>query len=154
PCKGTHLAIDAARRAGIPLKLAGEIQPLFQEYWDTQIAPHVDGKQVIYVGEVDLERKNSLLGGARALLFPIQWDEPFGLVMIEAMACGTPVLAFEGGSVREVVRDGVSGWVCETAADMADRIVASAIAPASCRDWVATHFSADRMVDEYVDVYE
>jgi glycosyltransferase involved in cell wall biosynthesis len=154
PCKGAHLAIQAAQRSGVRLKLAGEIQPIFQEYWDKEIAPHVDGKQIEYVGEVDLPKKNALLGGARALLFPIQWHEPFGLVMIESMACGTPVLALEGGSVREVVRDGVSGWICEDTADMARRIRAIDIAPESCRQWAVERFAADRMVDDYVDLFE
>jgi glycosyltransferase involved in cell wall biosynthesis len=154
PIKGAHVAIEAARRAGVQLRLAGEVQPVFQRYWEEEIAPHVDGKQVVYVGEVDLIKKNDLLGGARALLFPIQWHEPFGLVMIEAMACGTPVLAFEGGSVREIVRDGINGWICRDAADMAQRIVARDIAPASCRECTTAHFSADHMVDAYVDIYE
>jgi glycosyltransferase involved in cell wall biosynthesis len=154
PCKGAHLAIQAAQQSGARLKLAGEIQPIFQEYWEQQIAPHVDGKQIEYVGEVDLKAKNELLGRARALLFPIQWDEPFGLVMIEALACGTPVLALEGGSVREIVRDRVSGWICEDVADMARHIQSLDISPESCRQWAVERFSADRMVDDYVDVFE
>jgi glycosyltransferase involved in cell wall biosynthesis len=154
PCKGAHLAIEAAIRAGIRLKIAGEIQPIFQEYWDREVRPRLDGRRVEYVGEADHARKNELLGRARALLFPIQWDEPFGLIMIEAMACGTPVLAFAGGSVREIVRDGVSGWICEDAADMARRIASPGIRPASCRDWAARHFSAERMVADYLDLYE
>src|SRR5262249_11261744 len=85
PCKGAHVAIEVARHAGLRLKLAGEIQPIFAEYWEREVAPHVDGDQVQYVGEADAARKNELLSNARALLFPIQWDEPFGLVMVEAM---------------------------------------------------------------------
>jgi glycosyltransferase involved in cell wall biosynthesis len=154
PCKGAHLAIEAALRAGIRLKLAGEIQPVFQQYWDEQIRPRVDGRQIEYVGEADHAYKNELLGRARALLFPIQWEEPFGLVLIEAMACGTPVLAFAGGSVREIVRDGVSGWICDDAADMARRIVSPGVEPGSCRDWVGVHFSSERMVRDYLAVYE
>jgi glycosyltransferase involved in cell wall biosynthesis len=98
--------------------------------------------------------KNELLSRAKALLFPIQWEEPFGLVMIEAMACGTPVLAFAGGAVAEIVRDGVNGWICSDVADMASRIVSLEVAPASCRMFVAQHFSVARMTDGYVDVYE
>src|SRR5262249_6776373 len=86
PVKGTHVAIEVAKRAGIPLKIAGEIQPRFQGYFDSKIKPHVDGKLIEFVGEVDKKAKNELLANARALLFPIQWNEPFGLVMIEAMA--------------------------------------------------------------------
>ena len=154
PCKGAHLAIDAALRAGIRLKLAGEVQPVFQEYWDRQIRPRIDGRQIEYVGEADHACKVALLSRARALLFPIQWDEPFGLILIEAMACGTPALAFRGGSVAEIVRDGVSGWICEDSADMARRIASISIDPACCRDWVARHFSSDRMAADYVRVYE
>ncbi|HSB74066.1 MAG TPA: glycosyltransferase family 4 protein, partial [Terriglobales bacterium] len=102
PIKGPHLAIQAAKRAGIPLKMAGEVQPIFRGYFDAEIKPHLDGKFIQYLGEADLPAKNELLGHARAMLFPIQWDEPFGLVMLEAMACGTPVLALPGGSVPEV----------------------------------------------------
>ena len=105
PIKGTHLAIEVAKKSGIPLKIAGEVQPIFQDYFDTQIKPHIDGKFIEYVGEADITGKNELLGNSLAMLFPIQWDEPFGLVMIEAMACGTPVLALPGGAVEEVVCD-------------------------------------------------
>jgi glycosyltransferase involved in cell wall biosynthesis len=153
PCKGAHLAIDAARRAGVRLKLAGEIQPIFREYWERQVLPGIDGRQIEYVGEADHEIKNALLSRARALLFPITWDEPFGLVMVEAMACGTPVLALRGGSVAEVVRDGVSGWICSDTADMAARIAARPLAAEACRAWAVEEFSRDRMVDRYLDVY-
>src|SRR6059036_260247 len=103
PCKGTHLAIQAARRAGVRVKLAGEIQPIFHDYWEREVSPHIDGRQIEYVGAVNQAQKNELLSRARALLFPIQREEPFGLVMIEAMACGTPVLACAGGAVAEIV---------------------------------------------------
>jgi glycosyltransferase involved in cell wall biosynthesis len=98
--------------------------------------------------------KNALLSRARALLFPIQWEEPFGLVMIEAMACGTPVLAFAGGAVHEVVRDGVNGWICRDVADMAAHIASLDVAPAGCRELVADHFSVARMTDRYLEVYQ
>ena len=133
PIKGTHIAIEVAKKSGIPLKIAGEVQPIFQDYFDSQIKPHIDGKFIEYVGEVDLAAKNELLGNSLAMLFPIQWDEPFGLVMIEAMACGTPVLALPGGAVEEVVRDGVSGFVCQCVDEMAQR--AAACPGASIREW-------------------
>jgi glycosyltransferase involved in cell wall biosynthesis len=153
PCKGPHLAIDAARRAGIRLKLAGEVQPVFKEYWEQQVAPSVDGDQAEYIGEADFATKNTLLSNARALLFPIQWEEPFGLVLIEAMACGTPVLAFAGGAVEEIVRDGVNGWICSDVDDMARRIQSLEITPDACRSFVEANFSIARMADDYLEVY-
>ena len=153
PVKGPHLAIEVARRAGIPLKLAGEIQPLFQSYWDSMVAPHIDGRMVEFVGEATREIKNELLGNALALLFPIQWNEPFGLVMIEAMACGTPVLALPGGAVPEVVADGVTGWICGSVAEMAQRAAHLQIDAASCRQHVADHFSVERMAGNYEALY-
>ncbi|MGH9467626.1 MAG: glycosyltransferase family 4 protein [Terriglobales bacterium] len=152
PIKGTHVAIEVARRAGLPLKIAGEIQPLFREYWEQQVRPQL-GSGIEYVGELDLEGKNELLSGARALLFPIDWEEPFGLVMIEAMACGVPVLAFGRGSAPEVVTDGISGWICRDAKEMAERATALDIPPDICRAYVERHFSVDRMVSQYLDVY-
>jgi glycosyltransferase involved in cell wall biosynthesis len=154
PCKGPHLAIEAARRAGIPLKIAGEVQPIFQDYWEQQIAPHIDGRQIQFVGEANPVQKNALLSRARALLFPIQWEEPFGLVMIEAMACGTPVLAFAGGAVQEIVENGVNGWICGDVAEMADQIAAPLPESAGCRQSVARQFSVERMVDDYLAIYE
>jgi glycosyltransferase involved in cell wall biosynthesis len=153
PCKGAHNAIAAARRAGVHLKLAGEIQPVFRSYWDECVAPQL-GPGVEYVGEANLERKNELLSRARALLFPIEWQEPFGLAMIEAMACGTPVLAFAGGSVEEIVRDGVNGWICADVDEMAERIVSPGVPAESCRAVAAQYFSVERMVDRYLDVYD
>jgi glycosyltransferase involved in cell wall biosynthesis len=153
PCKGPHLAIEAARLTGIRLKLAGEIQPAFREYWERQILPSIDGTKIEYVGEADFAAKNALLCNARALLFPIQWEEPFGLVMIEAMACGTPVLAFAGGAVQEIVRDGVNGWICRDLADMAAHLETLDIPAGTCRDYVNSHFSVARMADRYVDIY-
>ena len=149
PLKGPHLAIEVARRSGIPLKIAGEIQPVFREYWEREVAPHVDGSFIEYVGEADFALKNDLLASARALLFPIQWDEPFGLVMIEAMACGTPVLALPGGAVPEVVENGVSGHVCSTVAELARRAADPAIDPLSCRAYVASRFHVEGMVRRY-----
>src|SRR5262249_7949082 len=147
------LAIAAARTAGVRLKLAGEVQPMFKKYWEEQVFPFIDGDRIEYVGEVDFAAKNALLANARAFLFPIQWDEPFGLVLIESMACGTPVLALEGGAVKEIVRDGVNGWICSDVEDMARRIAALDIDPAGCRSYVESNFSVARMADGYLDVY-
>jgi glycosyltransferase involved in cell wall biosynthesis len=154
PIKGTHLAIAAAKRAGIPLKIAGEIQPIFRSYWESEIRPQVDGKNVEYLGELDLAGKNELLANASGLLFPIQWDEPFGLVMIEAMACGTPVLALPGGSVPEVVSDGASGYVCTSVEDMAEKIGRlDQFSPALVRGYARQNFSVERMVRQYAALY-
>jgi glycosyltransferase involved in cell wall biosynthesis len=154
PCKAPHLAIEAARLAGIRLKIAGEIQPVFQDYWENQVAPNIDGRQIEYVGEANAAQKNRLLSRARALLFPIQWEEPFGLVMIEAMACGTPVLAFAGGAVEEIVQNGVNGWICGSVEEMAERIRGRLPAGTACREFVARRFTVDRMVDRYLSIYE
>jgi glycosyltransferase involved in cell wall biosynthesis len=154
PIKGVHTAIDVARRAGIPLKIAGEIQPIFRDYFDTMIKPHIDGRFIEYVGEADLEMKNQLLGGSRGLLFPIQWSEPFGLVMLEAMACGTPVFAFPGGSVPEIVLAGSSGAISSSAEEMADAVRNTKFDPEVVRGWVEQHFSVDGMVQRYVELYE
>ncbi|MGH9586282.1 MAG: glycosyltransferase family 4 protein [Acidobacteriaceae bacterium] len=154
PIKGTHLAIEVAKKAGIPLKIAGEVQPIFQDYFDTQIRPHVDGKFIEYVGPADIAAKNELLGNAMAMLFPIQWNEPFGLVMIESMACGTPVIALEGGSVREVVRNGISGWVCGCLDEMVEAVQTLNIEPRMVREYAKANFSVDAMVDQYIALYD
>lgn len=155
PLKGTHLAIEVAKKAGIPLKIAGEVQPLFQDYFETQIKPHLDGKFIEYVGSANLEEKNELLGNSLAMLFPIQWDEPFGLVVVEAMATGTPVLAFPGGAVPEIVQDGVSGRICTTVEEMSQYAsrVAGAFSPERVRAYVEEHFSVQRMVRDYTELY-
>lgn len=155
PIKGPHLAIEVAKKAGIPLKIAGEVQPMFRDYFETQIRPHLDGRTIEYVGEADLAAKNELLGHAAALLFPIQWDEPFGLVMLEAMACGTPVLALPGGSVREVIENGVTGFVCQSIEEMAARAQSASetFAPAMVRQSAQQRFSLEHMVARYARLY-
>jgi glycosyltransferase involved in cell wall biosynthesis len=156
PIKGTHIAIEVAKKSGIPLKIAGEVQPMFKSYFDSEIKPHLDGKFIEYVGEVDLQDKNELLGNSLALLFPIQWNEPFGLVMIEAMACGTPVLALSGGAVEEVVRNGISGYVCNSADEMVQRVrqLPGSFTAANVRQYCQQYFSVDRMVAEYLALYQ
>ena len=153
PPKGTHLAIEIAKKAEIPLKIAGEIQPRYQEYWEREVKPQVDGKFIEYIGEVGLEEKNQLLGGARAMLFPIQWDEPFGLVLIEAMACGTPVLAMPGGSVEEIVKDGLGGYVRKSVDELAECARNINLDPQAVRGYVKENFSLERMVDDYIRLY-
>ncbi len=154
PAKGAHLAIEVARRTGIPLKIAGEIQPIFRDYFETRIKPQVDGKFIQFVGEVNLAEKNELLSNAMAMLFPIQWNEPFGLVMIEAMATGTPVLALSGGAAREVIADGISGYVCSTLPELVKKArQAEVFNPLIVRRYMEEKFSVERMVDKYVALY-
>jgi glycosyltransferase involved in cell wall biosynthesis len=154
PLKGTHIAIDVAQRTGIPLKIAGDVQPMYREYFEKKIKPQLDGKLVEYIGLADLEAKNELLGNSMAMLFPIQWNEPFGLVMVEAMACGTPVLAMPGGSVPEVIREGISGHICRSVVQMAKRAQNLNFSPIAVRQYVAENFSIERMARRYAAVYE
>lgn len=152
--KGPHLAIEIARRAGRRLIIAGNIPAEKRAWVEANVMTHVDGDRVVYIGPVDDRQKNELLGGAAAFLMPILWDEPFGIVMIEALACGTPVLGFGRGAVPEVVEDGVSGFV---RGDV-DGLVAAAgrlgeIDRTACRRRVETRFSSDVVVDAYIAVY-
>jgi glycosyltransferase involved in cell wall biosynthesis len=153
PPKGTHLAVEIAKKSGIPLKIAGEIQPMYKNYWETMVKPHVDGKFIEYVGEVGMKDKVELLGNSSALLFPVQWDEPFGLVMIEAMACGTPVLALPGGSVAEVVKEGVSGNVRGATAELAECARNLDIRAPIVRGYMEEFFSVERMTRDYISLY-
>jgi glycosyltransferase involved in cell wall biosynthesis len=154
PFKGTHIAIDVAKRTGIPLKIAGDVQPLYREYFERKIRPQIDGKLVEYIGLADLRAKNELLGNSMAMLFPIQWNEPFGLVMVEAMACGTPVLAMPGGSVPEIIREGISGYVCRTAVEMAKHVSDLRLSAQCVRQYATENFSIERMAKEYLKAYE
>ena len=154
PIKGTHIAIDVAQRTGIPLKIAGEVQPMYREYFENKIRPHLDGKLVEYVGPADLQAKNELLGNSMAMLFPIQWHEPFGLVMVEAMACGTPVLAMPGGSVPEVVSEGVSGHICRSVRELTKSLGSLNFQPAAVRRYVEENFSLEKMVATYITLYK
>jgi glycosyltransferase involved in cell wall biosynthesis len=155
PIKGTHLAIQVAQKSGIPLKIAGEIQPIYREYFEREVKPHLDGKFIEYVGEANLREKNELLGNSRALLFPIQWNEPFGLVTIESMACGTPVLALPGGSVAELVREGVSGFVGDSVDELAAYAIRldKLIRPELPRRFVERYFTVENMAAQYDQLY-
>lgn len=153
PPKGTHLAIEVAKKSGIPLKIAGEVQPAYKNYWETMVKPQVDGKFIEYVGEVGLAEKIELLQSSVAMLFPIQWDEPFGLVMIEAMACGTPVLATPGGSVSEVIQEGLSGCVRAAVDDLAQCARSLDLDPETVRAYMEKSFSVERMTRDYINLY-
>ena len=138
PEKGPHRAIAAARAVDVPLVLAGVIQPGHQAFFDKEIAPHIDGDRVRFIGEVGGAAKRSLFANARGLLMPIRWDEPFGMVIVEALACGTPVIAFAEGAMRELVVDGKTGFLVEDVRAMADAIgKLPRITARDCRDWVS-----------------
>jgi glycosyltransferase involved in cell wall biosynthesis len=155
PDKGAHLAIDAARQAKIRLVIAGKCtEPTEHAYFREQIEPRL-GPDVEWVGEADTGTKKDLLSHARCLLFPIEWEEPFGIVMVEAMACGTPVVALPHGSVAEVVEHGLTGYICDDPSQLAAAIADSdAIDPAACRTWVAGKFDVATMVSGYEMVYK
>jgi glycosyltransferase involved in cell wall biosynthesis len=154
PEKRPDRAIRIAQRAGVPLKIAAKVDGADAAYFRREIEPMLDGDGVEFVGELDESRKNELLAGARALLFPIDWPEPFGLVMIEAMACGTPVLAWDCGSVPEVVDDGVTGFVVRSedeAVDALRRI--GTLDRMRVRATFERRFSTRRMAEDYLGVY-
>ena len=152
PDKGTREAIEIARRAGRPLVIAGIIQD--QAYFEQTVAPAIDGSVVQYVGSVGPKRRDQLLGGAFALVHPIAFDEPFGLSVVEAMACGTPVVAFSRGSMPELVPDGRCGFLVQSVAE-AVRAVGdvAGIDRDGCRRHVKRNFTARRMADDYLRVY-
>jgi glycosyltransferase involved in cell wall biosynthesis len=154
PEKAPHLAIDAAMKAGRPIRLGGEAHIVARSYFDSALAPRLRQRGVDWLGEVGGERKLTLLADAQCLLFPIQWEEPFGLVMIEAMLVGTPVIAFPRGSIPEVIEDGVTGYVVNDVAEMADRIRSiAAFDRRRCRARARERWSSLRMARDYVDVY-
>jgi glycosyltransferase involved in cell wall biosynthesis len=154
PEKGPHHAVRVAQELGMPLKMAGKIDRVDQVFYDREIAPFVDGEQIQYIGEVNHEQKVALLRGAAATLCPVEWPEPFGLVMIESMACGTPVFALRDGSIPEVIDTEITGHVSDTVEEMI----------AAVRDWrqydrrlvrqmTERRFSVQRMVKDHIRVY-
>jgi glycosyltransferase involved in cell wall biosynthesis len=156
PEKRPDLAIEIAARSGMPLKIAAKIDHADQAYWDTKIRPMVEvhHPDVEFIGEINERDKESFLGGAAALLFPVDWPEPFGLVMIEAMACGTPVIAFRRGSVPEIVTEGVSGFVVDTIEEAVTAVGrATRLDRAKVRAEFDCRFTAERMAREYVNIY-
>jgi glycosyltransferase involved in cell wall biosynthesis len=155
PEKGADRAIEAALRSGRRLTLAGKVDPPDQEHFAEAIQPRVDGDRIRYVGEADAAMKRELMSNARALLFPIEWDEPFGLVMIEAMSCGTPVLGFRRASVPEVVDEGTTGFVVDDVAGLVRAIEhLDVIDRRACRRRAEVRFGFRRMVDDYERAYE
>ncbi|MDD5110461.1 MAG: glycosyltransferase family 4 protein [Patescibacteria group bacterium] len=154
PYKGIENAIAACEQAKVPLVMAGRLDVSRRKYFRQKIKPHLK-HGIRFIGEINAKQKNGYFGNAKALLYPIEWHEPFGLVMIEAMACGTPVIAYDMGSVREVVKDGVTGFVVKTIPEMVRAMKKiNTIDRTACRAWVEKKFSIQTMVDGYEKVYE
>lgn len=155
PEKRADRAIEIAKRTGMPLKIAAKVDPVDRRYFKRVIEPLLNNPLVEWVGEINDQQKNDFLGNAFALLFPIDWPEPFGLVMIEAMACGTPVIAYDRGSVPEVMENGVTGFIVgdeDEAAKAVGRV--PHLSRARCREVFEERFTDERMANDYVNVYE
>jgi glycosyltransferase involved in cell wall biosynthesis len=155
PEKGVEAAIEIATRAGMPLKIAAKVDKVDEQYFASVVKPLLDGRSVEYVGEINEPQKNEFLGKAVALLFPIDWPEPFGLVMIEAMACGTPIIASVRGSVPEIMEEGETGFVIKDL-DGALRAVreVGGLDRRRCRQVFEERFTASRMAAEYLQLYQ
>ncbi len=155
PEKGPHLAIEIAKAVGLPLKMAGKIDPVDAEFFERDIKPWIDGQQIQFLGEANHAMKNALMGGAVATLFPITWREPFGLVMVESMAAGTPVIAMNLGATPEVIGSGISGFLCDTVEECIAAVPKAAeLDRRACRNYVKAHFSFQSMTDGYEAVYQ
>jgi glycosyltransferase involved in cell wall biosynthesis len=155
PEKRLDRAIEIAKRTGIPLKIAAKVDKADEEYVHEKIRPLLDHPLVECIGEIEEDRKNDFLGKARALLFPIDWPEPFGLVMIEAMACGTPVIAFSHGSVPEVIDEGISGYIVESVDEAVQAVLRTPdFDRARARSQFEKRFTAKRMAHEYLALYQ
>ena len=152
PDKGTHEAIRVAQRAGVKLKIAGIIQD--QEYFQTRVEPFLDGSEIDYIGVVGPTERPEVLGSALALLHLISFDEPFGLSLVESLACGTPVIAYPRGSIPEIIMHAETGYIVEDVADAADAVAAvRSLDRSACRDDAEERFSHTRMAKDYVRVY-
>jgi glycosyltransferase involved in cell wall biosynthesis len=156
PEKGVEQAIAIAQQVGMPLKIAAKIDQADREYFREVVRPLLQKNALVeYVGEVGGDNKDTFLGEAYALLFPVNWPEPFGLVMIEAMACGTPVIAYPRGSVPEVLENGVTGWIVESIEEAVQAVRRMpALSRARCREVFEERFSASRMAQDYVHIYQ
>jgi glycosyltransferase involved in cell wall biosynthesis len=153
PEKGVHLAVQVARQAGLPLVISGIHQDV--EYWKSQVEPFVDGVQVRFVGPADREQRDALMGNALACLHLVTRPERFGLTIVESLACGTPVIAMDLGSPREILGDGISGFLVHSVEDAVDAVHRlETLDRAACRRWVEERFTVDHMVENYVRVYE
>jgi len=152
--KGTHYAIDVAQQTGRRLVIAGNVDEEHRDYFEERVEPHLDGEQIQFVGPVDDQEKDDLLGRAAAFLMPILWEEPFGIVMAEALACGTPVIGLKRGSVPEVVDHGTTGYVCTSVGEMVEAVEAlGSIERGDCRRSMEEHFSDRAILRGYKNVY-
>ncbi len=155
PEKGADRAIEIAKRVDMPLKIAAKVDRADRRYFKRVVEPLLNDPHVEWVGEISDQQKNEFLGNAYALLFPIEWPEPFGLVMIEAMACGTPVIAYKSGSVPEVMEDGVTGFIVRELDAAAEAVrQARNLNRACCREVFEKRLTATRMANDYMSVYE
>lgn len=157
PEKGTHLAIKAARQAGEKLVIAGGVSRAHRKYFNDEIRPYIDNKNVVYVGEADLKTRVKIYQRAKALLFPIQWDETFGLVAAEAQACGTPVITFDRAAAKEIIKDGVSGFIVPDGDT--DKMAAAVkkinkLDRKKVRAWAEKNFSVALWAKKYEDIYK
>jgi glycosyltransferase involved in cell wall biosynthesis len=154
PEKRVDRAIEIARRAGVPIRIAAKVDVADREYFNSEIRPLLNQPLVEYIGEIGEQEKNDFLGNARALLFPIDWPEPFGLVMIEAMACGTPVIAWRMASVPEIVDEGTAGLIVDDIDDAVGAVARlGSISRSVCRRVFEERFSVRRMASDYIDIY-
>jgi len=154
PEKGLDRAIEVAKRVEMPLRIAAKVDRVDKEYFECQIKPMLDHPLIEYIGEISEEEKQDFLGGACALLFLVDWPEPFGLAMIEAMACGTPVIAFRRGSVPEVVDENVTGFIVDNVQQAAEAVARIGnISRSGCRNAFERRFTSARMAADYVDIY-
>ncbi len=155
PEKGIEDAIRIALLAGLELRIAAKVDPVDKHYFNEVIKPLLKEPLITYIGEINEQEKNDFLGNARALLFPINWPEPFGLVMIEAMACGTPIVAYRRGSVPEVMRHGVTGFIVEDVRGAVEAVHnIDSISRSECRNFFERRFSSAKMAEKYVHVYQ
>lgn len=155
--KGCHTAINIAKKTGQKLIIAGNISPLSEEieYFANEIRPHIDDKQIVYVGALNDEQKNYYLGAAKAMIFPIEWKEPFGIVMIEAMACGTPVIGFNMGSVGEVIDEGITGFKVNNSFEMQEAVKKiNTIDRVKCREQAKKRFDAPLVALDYMSLLQ
>jgi glycosyltransferase involved in cell wall biosynthesis len=155
-CKGAHSAITVAEKTGRKLIIAGNIStlPEEKEYFYKELQPRIDGDLVTYIGVVNNKEKNELLGNAAAMLLPIEWYEPFPIVLPESFACGTPILAFANGGVPEGIREGLTGFLCSDAEDMSKKVSKiSELSRRACRKEAEAEYSDDRIAEEYLNLY-